>query len=482
MLGDTRTVDLASLSARSSPWRAASEKMWFRSLVWLASAALAAVESSEPERLEQAVSLAVRYARATADPGGADLRVAAELGWDEGTVTRRQESINCLLALSADRRLVPVLRPLAAANLDPRRYYGPPERLPHNHGLMANFALLTTGWLLKNPHYRSAALDRMWQAFRSSFSPQGMTIEGSSAYQFMHLQWWQQVPGYLRTNGSPERAAAVASMMPRILTAARHLLRPNGALLVIGNGLGSPTLRQDPAAPLVFRDPTALFAARFSWTRPTSTYLTMRVGRRRSPHGHDDYGSLTWEALGQPVIVDPGFYDYSDQPITRWLRSRLAHNVPLLKGDGTMTAVPWSGSTARLGRSAQETSSGVVRARVERAKTPSARVQRSVSYDTSGRLRVSDTGRLLRAHRFTLSSDFVARAAASTGRRATFIASSGARLSVAVPRGQRLVILRARRSSFLGWTAVGWRDLRPAFQITNRGRRKLTTSFRLVAG
>ncbi|MBP1963226.1 DUF7594 domain-containing protein [Paenibacillus aceris] len=65
---------------------------------------------------------------------------------------------------------------------------------------------------------------------------------------------------------------------------------------------------------------------RSGWS-PNDRYLFTNV-KQAAPHRHPDDNAITYYAYGRPLLVDPGAYSYSDDPIANWLRfSTEAHNT-----------------------------------------------------------------------------------------------------------------------------------------------------------
>lgn len=477
IMGDTKPLDLSRLHANSIVWGDPSKTLWFRSLYWLASAAVTASETDRADLVVRSVDAAVRFHALSPDPGGADLQRAAARGWDEGTVTRRQEALNCLYSLAPGARTGLVLRRLVAANLDDRRYFGPPLREPHNHGLIANQALWSTGELLNDRAIVLRAVARLRRDFARSFSSQGVNIEGSAIYQFFLYPEWKRVATRLRASGAKAEAAAMDARLAKVWLAARHLIAPDGQVSLIGDGFPDRNglhLTPDPRAPLVLVDPSALFAARFSWSDVASPYVTMRLGRLRGAHGHDDFGSVTWFAKGNPIIVDPGSYDYSTNPLNTWLESRAAHNVP-------ETATPTTGASgyrAGVNGYSHNSSRGSVSATLTSSKQRSGRIVRQVSYTRAGRFQVIDSGKSVVRQRFTLDPDYrIVRWASRLRRAVTISTSDGHAVRVSVAKGSRMRLHRGRTSPRAGWVAPGWQDMVPATQIETKGKRRIRTTF-----
>ena len=202
-----------------------------------------------------------------------DNRAVTDPVWNEGTNLRRQENLNCLYAVARDDRLLPLIQAVAHANLDPNRYYGPPQRPPHNHGLMANLALLNAGALLGRSDWRTAALGRMRTAIAASFTAVGLSIEQSSSYHQSVLSKWVGVSRRLRQLGGDDEialATAVDSVLVRARRALGYLLMPNAVPVEFGDQSG---LRTDLVAQsrLWFQDDAAgVLTARWSWSSPTT--------------------------------------------------------------------------------------------------------------------------------------------------------------------------------------------------------------------
>ncbi len=155
----------------------------------------------------------------------------------EGVHLRRQQSLDCLYGLTHDRLLSPIIVAVARANLDPRRYCGPPEELPHNHGLIATIALQEAGRLLERRGWRHAAVARLQTAVRASFTPAGLTIEQLSSDHVTVIMGWTAATRRLRRLGSAEELALAAEIDTYLLRARRalaFLLMPNAVPVDFG--------------------------------------------------------------------------------------------------------------------------------------------------------------------------------------------------------------------------------------------------------
>ena len=109
--------------------------LWFHSLAWIVPLAL--------DDSETAIRVFVERDRILPDPGASvGNRFRRPMGWTQGQFRNRLETVTCLQHLTDDPRLLPIAKRLAAANMDPARYPGPPNFPVHNHGSMSNVALM----------------------------------------------------------------------------------------------------------------------------------------------------------------------------------------------------------------------------------------------------------------------------------------------------------------------------------------------------
>lgn len=271
-----------------------------------------------------------------------DTGKASDPIWNEGVVLRREQSLNCLYEVTHDRRLVPVLLSLVRAASDPARYYGPPRRLPHNHGLMSNLALVETARILQRPDIRAFALARLEAAIRGAFTPSGLSIEQSTAYHVDNIMAWSRAEKVLRDDGSGaahDTARTVHAVLARALVALEHLIGPDGDAVRFGDGTPPPTTGRRPST-LAFLDRTAgVLTARWAWTS-TSDYYAVRFGGPRRMHGHEDRGEVVWSARGLPVLVDPGTATYSEGAARSWSLSPLSHSAAYVVGGHFVPRAP----------------------------------------------------------------------------------------------------------------------------------------------
>ncbi len=304
--------------------------MNFQGLIWMGTVIDRARSSGDTEALEALVRSAVEFLSNNPDSG------ASRFGWDEGTNLRRQQSLNCLFrATDGDERLVPLIEATAAANLDMTRYYGPPKRIPHNHGVMANLFLLDAGRLLERPQWVSAAFDRLLTGVKAAFTPAGFSIEQSAEYALVNISLWERVADALAESGLPSAATKIAEIRretARARSAVAYLTDPSKQLVTYGDSnTGAGIVAPQPRA--VVRDDVAgLVTGRWSWTDPATSFYMVRYGPPRMAHGHEDRTALVWSTLGVPVLVDPGRFSYDAGPYKAFQLAPFGHSVQIVRG------------------------------------------------------------------------------------------------------------------------------------------------------
>ncbi|WP_328474606.1 hypothetical protein OHA21_15640 [Actinoplanes sp. NBC_00393] len=282
-------------------------QMRYQSLMWMPPLALRAARDGQLGSLTTLVQQAVQFHLHNPDP------MRRKNGWDEGTAVRRLQVENCLYALTRSPSL------LAGMTADVRvltdnRYYGPPHRPVHNHGLMANLAMISAGELVGRPDWTRTAVDRILAEAPLAFSAQGVAHEQSSYYQRINAHMWESAAQALESlDRYAEEAIQIRAMVRKAHRVFRHMTEPDGDIVLVGDSelrAGTPGRATDD--PVLRDDETGWIIGRSSWTDPDATYYTVRYGPRRRAHGQENRaGGVTWTALGVRVIVGTGRYSYN---------------------------------------------------------------------------------------------------------------------------------------------------------------------------
>ena len=355
VLGEEVSVDLPNPDLSSSPFTDPSRTLWWQSFIWMTPVAvyvaahppanqsdstLTTGDSTNPPTANadliagssDPIGDLVSALKRNPDPGSRTTEALARAnttGWDEGTNFRREQSLNCLFAATHDERLLPALAATVKANKDPKRYYGPPLRPIHNHGTMANATLRVTARLVRSSSLDTFAISRIRDSMKTLFSPTGFTYEQSSMYHLVHLSTWALLRQNLGPALTKKAYATLDDILDKARTARDFLTSPTGTYLALGDGQNQSLIAPARRSKYMYLDrDSGLASARWSWTDPDTTWYTVRFGPKRSLHGHYDHGSVTWQTLGTPVLVDPGSFTYdATNPLWAWQRSPRAHNT-----------------------------------------------------------------------------------------------------------------------------------------------------------
>ena len=300
------TMDGHVVRLRGTEWRADDPRdgawtLWFHSLAWLVPLAL--------DDSETAIRVFEERDRALPDPGPYLSRDELRpRGWTQGQFRTRLLTATCLYLMTGDERLRPIAERLAEANMDERRYPGPPLKEVHNHGAMSNAALQRAGKAFGMPSWIALARERFERDMPRVFDSCGMMAEQASGYQLHNVSLYESLAEDL---GKP------LAMPMRALGA---LVRPDGVLEAIGDGV--PTSGLTPNG-------ESLWCPQSGWAAGTDEgmHFTLRFGPRMRLHGHRDHGGMTWFTRGVPVLSDRGLYDKHRDSRYVFAHSMAAHSV-----------------------------------------------------------------------------------------------------------------------------------------------------------
>lgn len=242
-------------------------------------------------------------------------------------------------------------------------YYAAHPMGAWNHGLMQDLELLRIGCAYPARAFGGAAL--AWRRtamaqITGSFGPnrlgpaidaQGAVNEQATLYEDFVYNLWRTGLPELRACGYrlPGWITARIAELPAFLG---YATEPDGNLAQIGD-----TYVEHPAVSPRQPRLVAVYRAGYVFGRsgwgPGASFYTLRFGRGRQVHGHDDHMGLTYFARGRDLIVEAGHTGYEHTPYRAWLRSPEASSVLVMPGVPFGEAAPTAMVSDRIGRDGQ---------------------------------------------------------------------------------------------------------------------------------
>ena len=234
-----------------------------------------------------------------------------------------------------------------------------------NHGIeQARVLAVIADFFPDDPRSQSRmalAMDRLVDELDFAFTQEGVHVENSPGYHVYACLSFLKIRDYFPEAELALLADRIDELMPRAIRYLVHVSRPDGSLPVIGDTVAEPVptyfrryratrdyahLRYaatDGAEGVPSPQTTALypkagyFIARDAWYPPgegrKAFHLIFRCGYRSRYHRHDDDLNLVLYCDGEDWLVDSGAYNYAEQdPVRRYMRSKWAHNVPVVAG------------------------------------------------------------------------------------------------------------------------------------------------------
>ena len=242
-------------------------------------------------------------------------------------------------------------------------YYAAHPMGAWNHGLTQDLELARIGCAYPARAFGGDALTWRRTAVRQiidSFGPnrlgpaidaQGAVNEQATLYEDFVYHLWQAGLPELRACGYrlPGWITARIARLPAFLG---YATEPDGDLAQIGDTYREHPLvsPRQPRLVAVYR--AGYVFGRSGWGRGASFY-SLRFGRGRQVHGHDDHMGLTYYARGRDLIVNAGHTGYENTPYRAWLRSPEASSVLVMPGAPFDAAAPTALVSDRIGRDGQ---------------------------------------------------------------------------------------------------------------------------------
>ncbi|ERI35175.1 heparinase II/III family protein [Arthrobacter sp. TES] len=218
-----------------------------------------------------------------------------------------------------------------------------------NHSLHQDMGLVVVAQLLERDDWLKLAAHRIELMFEEAIDHQGVSREGSIDYQYRNFRWYEEAARRLTLAGVA-LPKSMEERLPRMPEFMAHATSPSTNYALLGDtilhrapiidGTSTNWVKDTACAPadLVAVYDSGYLFARNDWStwreRRDVSYLTMRFGpgRAKAVHGHEDAGSITFDAHGERILCDSGLFAYEAGEDRVFFRGRSAHNVVDIPG------------------------------------------------------------------------------------------------------------------------------------------------------
>lgn len=237
------------------------------------------------------------------------------------------------------------------------KYY--PKRIPYNHAISMDIALLDNILKFKNLEGReevfNLAEQRILEQFRHSFTSEGIHVENSPAYQLFCTNMLKRVKNIYQSQDMDFSALKSLHDLYKMARAnLAYMVHPNFTFAQFGDTpnkrysrsyFGLDTFAdQDKVFPL---SGYAYFRSRSKKSKDVKDALvcSFTCNNLSEVHYHRDETSFSLYGFGTEIIVDSGLYNYNyDQPLNKYRYSAFAHNV-LIVDDQDFKVAAFDGSS-----------------------------------------------------------------------------------------------------------------------------------------
>lgn len=231
-----------------------------------------------------------------------------------------------------------------------------------NHGIEQSRVLALAAYMF--PHAKASnrrwklAERRLTEELAFAFTDEGVNVENSPAYHLYVCERFIRIIDELPRDRLTALNAAVDALMPKAMEFITHMIRPDGKLPIIGDTAArhpenrfqryldhpqyewleyatSGRVRGRPPPDTIAAFPEAGYlVVRDQW-KPAQVpgrefHMILKCGCRSHYHRHDDDFNIVLTCR-EDWLIDGGAYSYDEHhPVRRYLRSKWAHNVPVI--------------------------------------------------------------------------------------------------------------------------------------------------------
>ncbi|WP_252107377.1 MULTISPECIES: FkbM family methyltransferase [unclassified Halomonas] len=234
-----------------------------------------------------------------------------------------------------------------------------------NHGLEQARVLLLLGTVFEgqNAHeWQQIAIRRITSELNFAFTEEGVHVENSPAYHVFVFKVFIGIIKDYPADMLGDLADKFEQFSAKALSFITYVLRPDGSLPPIGDTEQLPTsdaYRQMFGHTLEYKHflyaltqgkkggtPSALnkvyansgyavFRDRWPETEcfEQAFHIIMKLGCLSRYHHQQDEGHISVYGWGEDWLIDSGLYNYiNTDPVRKYMRGRVGHNVPLING------------------------------------------------------------------------------------------------------------------------------------------------------
>lgn len=231
-----------------------------------------------------------------------------------------------------------------------------------NHGIEQSRILATAAYVLEDnsasARWWAIATARLADELAFAFTREGVHVENSPGYHDYACNAFLKVVRLFPRERMEALRSDIDALMPKAMRFLAHIIRPDGKLPVIGDtqlrgvhsrfdayadcpesawleyAISSGRRGRPPEKTTASFPESGYVVVRDRWRRAGGTdaniHLVMKCGYRSRYHRHDDDMNIVLFS-GEDWLVDGGAYSYEEaSPVRRYLRSKWAHNVPVI--------------------------------------------------------------------------------------------------------------------------------------------------------
>lgn len=235
-----------------------------------------------------------------------------------------------------------------------------------NHGLEQSRVLLMLSTVMlgfeNRAQWQKTAISRINSELRFSFTEEGVHVENSPAYHYFVLKIFLGIISSYKNDELGELSSNFRRIATKALEYLTHVIQPNGRLPVIGDTdeyrvgdifkdyfagtieyenfiyvLSFGKKGEKPVKTVMYYPISGYVIARNRWgdagQLQDDVQFIFKAGSLSQYHRHQDDGSFILNAKRKNIFVDSGLFNHNRaDPIRKYVRSRVAHNVPVIRG------------------------------------------------------------------------------------------------------------------------------------------------------